>query len=1491
MDKYHIYEEIGKGAFSQVFKGREKKSIEYVAIKRVDKNMMNNVVNEVQIMHRLESPHTVKFHDWYETKNNLWLILEYCTAGDLESLLKQDHHLPEASVRMFALDIITGLRYLHTLGYVHCDLRPKNILIDEYGILKISDFKMTRKIPKAALGNQPLSSRGTVLYMAPELFSSEGVHSFASDFWALGCVLFELRVGGGLFSCRWWKDRDANSAAHEDMENTADIMDNIRTKELSAIILRMVERSKKDRARRVSPRSKSSQKGNSGDETGYVPSMTPELSDLIGWMVEKTPHYRCNWEELCSHPFWDTKCRPSPPQLLPPQPAYEALISCFQDSGSLADDSFENSVCSAESSRVEYSGVQGETKGEAERAEDYNSSRDYMVDEGAAGHQNESKVDIESSRTCEDVDDADDRFNPITHMVHASDSQVKPIVNNKAIEPIEKFVYTKGASSSSLQFSPLSVGDLGGLSQTEIENHLSQVYKSLQQSVGMSSQSSSSRLSNTASVSQATERMNILSYLCTIASNAEVANMVLNTQFLSLLLHVIKTSPSKAQLSQSQRSNQTSVRALAATALALFLRYATYIEPPSTSTRDSHILSVLVQVLKDTTGMRMDVQLRHRALAALGELVFYISAQDDHVGSGWELPSGVVGVIAKGLGEDGDEVVRHYAAKTIENILAQGSYPIRKQFISLEVASRLLDLSQHSRNTTIQAVCAMALFHMFFMVLQEAATTTGGSSPAPGGARFISRILEKGGLSNFIDTLKDGRPRLQQAYLNIFNIIFSANHIAPSPSPGNTVSSPTDEALKAIRFYFVQECGQLLPVLCRLAEQGSSSAIKGKAILAIELMCRFHPSVAISLSDCRFQNLLGKLLEQEDISRFGGTQELETKTSTYVIQCAVSMQKYLRHALSNSLVQLVSQLKNDTQLSAGVNAAAIEEVDQLMQGCDLISGASSGKNAYSTPMKGGSRGREAATPMLSDTPMTGRTSPVIGHNPSYTSKRGGSSSPGHVANLDIHQRAPPTASASRVSECSAVLRACLSMTAHHALRRAVMSTRYVQTLSAALSLVGELMKMPNRGSDDVVSIAEQAVLLALESVAQLDLDSSTSTPTHLSSSCMKSLLTQLIPSVVSFCGACDGDARVIIMFSLRKLLPALVRLYESAAYHEIFMEKVLKKFPTGMLLQDEAPIPQYTVRLLAEVAAASPSTCSDIAVAMSHFESDAIEIFGRLLDLLKGSYGLQSNSDRNSAPSPVGDLPPDPQVAVLLKLLIASSSSFNDKSAAALPGAVFKAGMSHVLVSCTAAAVEKLNAELVVVLLELMLVCVDYADHFNNRTNSSSHTSEDAMMEDYLQKNMVHIISVLCQAVPSVIEVLSWPIRHSDMPALDSTMMFLIHDSGASCLNVLIDMMPSTVMGIVVAHSKGLARALCNRNLDMKVTEKVLKFVRTIFQSCKSGRQLLDLKQSVLTVDVVAVLTGFGDLSAARGRPVRDKNDHESTVDSLCLLSADILGM
>ncbi len=68
------------------------------------------MVTEVQVLHKLNHGHILKFHDWYETRNNLWLILEYCSGGDLESILRTDGHLPETSVRLFGLDIIAALK-------------------------------------------------------------------------------------------------------------------------------------------------------------------------------------------------------------------------------------------------------------------------------------------------------------------------------------------------------------------------------------------------------------------------------------------------------------------------------------------------------------------------------------------------------------------------------------------------------------------------------------------------------------------------------------------------------------------------------------------------------------------------------------------------------------------------------------------------------------------------------------------------------------------------------------------------------------------------------------------------------------------------------------------------------------------------------------------------------------------------------------------------------------------------------------------------------------------------------------------------------------------------------------------------------------------------------------------------------------------------------------------------------------------------------------
>jgi serine/threonine protein kinase len=250
------------------------------------------------------------------------------------------------------------------MGFLHCDLQPKNILIDEYGILKICDFKLTKKIPKAPLGSQPMASRGCPLYMAPELFSSEGVHSYSTDFWALGCILFELRMNGSPFSCKWFNDQlspeDRSAGCYEEtIDGTPqEILENMRKYELAVIVERLLEKYQKiERQRLLSltpPSQRSTKSPNKlshhhsdsspSNSVNSVPNMSPEFLDLLSWILERAPPYRCSWyllilllllaadrrvrDELTSHPFWDAKATapPTPPETLHRQPTFEAML-------------------------------------------------------------------------------------------------------------------------------------------------------------------------------------------------------------------------------------------------------------------------------------------------------------------------------------------------------------------------------------------------------------------------------------------------------------------------------------------------------------------------------------------------------------------------------------------------------------------------------------------------------------------------------------------------------------------------------------------------------------------------------------------------------------------------------------------------------------------------------------------------------------------------------------------------------------------------------------------------------------------------------------------------------------------------------------------------------------------------------------------------------------------------------------------------------------
>jgi serine/threonine protein kinase/class 3 adenylate cyclase len=199
--RYAVKSFLGEGGRKRVYLAHDEKldrDVAFAAIKTegLDASGLSRVQREAQAMGRLgDHPNIVTVFDTGDESGSPYIVSQYMAGGDLAAVLQQrpEHRLPIDEAVRVAEQVCSGLEHAHTRGIVHRDLKPGNIWFDNPGVAKIGDFGLAVALDRSRLTMAGMMV-GTASYMPPEQ-AMGGETTFASDLYALGCVLYEMVTG------------------------------------------------------------------------------------------------------------------------------------------------------------------------------------------------------------------------------------------------------------------------------------------------------------------------------------------------------------------------------------------------------------------------------------------------------------------------------------------------------------------------------------------------------------------------------------------------------------------------------------------------------------------------------------------------------------------------------------------------------------------------------------------------------------------------------------------------------------------------------------------------------------------------------------------------------------------------------------------------------------------------------------------------------------------------------------------------------------------------------------------------------------------------------------------------------------------------------------------------------------------------------------------------------------------------------------------------
>ena len=235
VNDYKLIKLIGKGTFGEVYLTSNINNSEIYATKRIEINKDQNkttskyLLNEIKIMQALNHPNLIKLHNLYRTNNHFYFIMDYCNGGSLSSILdayklRFGKPFSQEIIQHFMIQIVDGLKYIHSKNIIHRDIKLDNILLNFDNIedknnlnllsakIKIIDFGLATILSKNGMAK---TYAGTPLNMDPNILKKydkaggyeklQGYNQKA-DIWSLGTICFEMLTGEVLFKGENIKD-------------------------------------------------------------------------------------------------------------------------------------------------------------------------------------------------------------------------------------------------------------------------------------------------------------------------------------------------------------------------------------------------------------------------------------------------------------------------------------------------------------------------------------------------------------------------------------------------------------------------------------------------------------------------------------------------------------------------------------------------------------------------------------------------------------------------------------------------------------------------------------------------------------------------------------------------------------------------------------------------------------------------------------------------------------------------------------------------------------------------------------------------------------------------------------------------------------------------------------------------------------------------------------------------------------------------------------